>query len=202
MMEKNGSRTRRSFFRCCRKGSDHAKEGARHESRRSAGLFQGSLTAKQVSEAIRAGIRRADPHADIVAKPMADGGEGTLQCLVDATDGKIMTATVKRPARPTCCRRVRHSRRRRYLRDRAGCLFRPVSHLQSGAQPASHHYLRLRATDRSWPRPGLPPLFSASAAALRTMAARACCKLWATGCSTRPISPCPLAGRAFPPEPH
>lgn len=59
--------------------------------------FKGSLTAKQVSEAIRAGIRRADPHADIVAKPMADGGEGTLQCLVDATDGKIMTATVKDP---------------------------------------------------------------------------------------------------------
>ncbi|MGZ0051053.1 glycerate kinase [Brevibacillus gelatini] len=59
--------------------------------------FKGSLTAKQVSEAIRAGVLRVYPHAEIVAKPMADGGEGTLQCLVDATAGKLMTATVKDP---------------------------------------------------------------------------------------------------------
>ncbi|MGN7470992.1 glycerate kinase [Brevibacillus sp. SAFN-007a] len=59
--------------------------------------FKGSLTAQQVSEAIGTGVRRAYPDAEIVAKPMADGGEGTLQCLVDATHGKIMTTTVKDP---------------------------------------------------------------------------------------------------------
>lgn len=59
--------------------------------------FKGSLTAKQVGEAIRSGIRRALPQSELIVKPMADGGEGTMQCLVDATDGRILTATVKNP---------------------------------------------------------------------------------------------------------
>jgi glycerate 2-kinase len=59
--------------------------------------FKGSLTAKQVGDAIAAGVRKALPDSDIVIKPMADGGEGTLQCLVDATGGKILQATVKNP---------------------------------------------------------------------------------------------------------
>jgi len=59
--------------------------------------FKGSLTAKQAGEAIAAGVRRALPEGEIVIKPMADGGEGTLQCLVDATDGKLLQTTVKNP---------------------------------------------------------------------------------------------------------
>ncbi|NQF17068.1 glycerate kinase [Brevibacillus sp. HB1.3] len=59
--------------------------------------FKGSLTAKQVGEAIRSGIQRALPQCELIVKPMADGGEGTMQCLVDATDGRILTATVKNP---------------------------------------------------------------------------------------------------------
>lgn len=59
--------------------------------------FKGSLTAKQAGEAIAAGVRRALPDSEIVVKPMADGGEGTLQCLVDATGGKILQAAVKNP---------------------------------------------------------------------------------------------------------
>ncbi|MED4754342.1 glycerate kinase [Brevibacillus choshinensis] len=59
--------------------------------------FKGSLTAKQVAVAIRAGVLKALPNSEIVIKPMADGGEGTLQCLVDATDGKLLQASVKNP---------------------------------------------------------------------------------------------------------
>ncbi|MGG4450017.1 glycerate kinase [Brevibacillus porteri] len=59
--------------------------------------FKGSLTAKQVGEAIRSGIRRVLPQSELLVKPMADGGEGTMQCLVDATDGRILTATVNNP---------------------------------------------------------------------------------------------------------
>ncbi|WNC15273.1 glycerate kinase [Brevibacillus brevis] len=59
--------------------------------------FKGSLTAGQVGQAIAAGVRKALPESEIVIKPMADGGEGTLQCLVDATDGKLLQATVKDP---------------------------------------------------------------------------------------------------------
>lgn len=59
--------------------------------------FKGSLTARQVGEAIAAGVQRVLPESEIIIKPMADGGEGTLQCLVDATDGKLLQATVKNP---------------------------------------------------------------------------------------------------------
>jgi glycerate 2-kinase len=59
--------------------------------------FKGNLTAKQVADAIEIGIRRVIRDAEIVKIPMADGGEGTVQALVDATDGEIITAEVSDP---------------------------------------------------------------------------------------------------------
>lgn len=59
--------------------------------------FKGCLTAKQAGEAIASGVRKALPQSEIVIKPMADGGEGTLQCLVDATGGKLLQTVVKNP---------------------------------------------------------------------------------------------------------
>jgi glycerate kinase len=59
--------------------------------------FKGNLTAKQVADAIEIGINRVIPDAEIVKIPMADGGEGTVQALVDATDGEIITAEVSDP---------------------------------------------------------------------------------------------------------
>ena len=59
--------------------------------------FKGSLTALQVAAAIEVGLRRVFPAASIEKVPMADGGEGTVQSLVDATDGEILTAQVLDP---------------------------------------------------------------------------------------------------------
>ena len=59
--------------------------------------FKGSLTALQVAEAIEVGLRRMFPDAAIEKIPMADGGEGTVQSLVDATGGQILTAQVLDP---------------------------------------------------------------------------------------------------------
>jgi len=59
--------------------------------------FKGNLTAKQVANAIEIGINRIIPDAEIVKIPMADGGEGTVQALVDATNGEIITAEVSDP---------------------------------------------------------------------------------------------------------
>jgi glycerate kinase len=59
--------------------------------------FKGSLTALQVAEAMEVGLRRVFPDATIEKVPMADGGEGTVQSLVDATDGEILTAQVIDP---------------------------------------------------------------------------------------------------------
>ena len=59
--------------------------------------FKGSLTALQVAEAMEVGLRRVFPDATIEKVPMADGGEGTVQSLVDATGGEILTAQVMDP---------------------------------------------------------------------------------------------------------
>ena len=59
--------------------------------------FKGSLTALEVAEAIEDGIKEALPSAETVKLPMADGGEGTVECLVNATGGKILKKTVIGP---------------------------------------------------------------------------------------------------------
>lgn len=59
--------------------------------------FKGSLTAAQVCAAMEEGIRRYLPDAEIVSAPMADGGEGTVQSLVDATGGTFITEQVHGP---------------------------------------------------------------------------------------------------------
>ena len=59
--------------------------------------FKGSLTALQVAEAMEVGLRRVFPDAAIKKVPMADGGEGTVQSLIDATGGHILTAKVLDP---------------------------------------------------------------------------------------------------------
>ncbi|KRM71457.1 glycerate kinase [Lacticaseibacillus brantae] len=59
--------------------------------------FKGSLTAKEAAENIRAGLARVYPDADYELVPMADGGEGTVQSLVDATSGELITETVTGP---------------------------------------------------------------------------------------------------------
>ncbi len=59
--------------------------------------LKGSLTAAEVGQAIALGIQQVYPQAETVLIPVADGGEGTVQTLVDATGGEIVTQTVTGP---------------------------------------------------------------------------------------------------------
>lgn len=59
--------------------------------------FKGSLTAKQAALAMTTGIRRVFPRAEYTLVPMADGGEGTMAALVDATGGQLVQAPVHDP---------------------------------------------------------------------------------------------------------
>lgn len=59
--------------------------------------FKGSLTAMEAAENIKRGIHNYDSKTDVELLPMADGGEGTVQSLVDATDGKIIEELVTGP---------------------------------------------------------------------------------------------------------
>jgi len=59
--------------------------------------YKGCLTAMEVADAIETGIRRVMAEAEIIKVPMADGGEGTVQALVDATSGRMISQKVCDP---------------------------------------------------------------------------------------------------------
>lgn len=59
--------------------------------------FKESLSAAQAAGAMAAGVRLVCPDAEIVLLPLADGGEGTVEALVLATDGRQETMTVLGP---------------------------------------------------------------------------------------------------------
>jgi len=59
--------------------------------------FKGSASAKEVAQAIADGLRVALPDSEFDLVPMADGGEGTVEALVVATGGKIVTKRVTGP---------------------------------------------------------------------------------------------------------
>ena len=59
--------------------------------------FKGSLSALQAADAIGKGAQRVFPHAQLVRVPVADGGDGTLDALVNATGGAFHTVKVSGP---------------------------------------------------------------------------------------------------------
>ncbi|MGZ3638692.1 MAG: glycerate kinase [Ktedonobacterales bacterium] len=59
--------------------------------------LKGSLDAPAVAEAMAAGVAVVLPRAEIVACPVADGGEGTVRALVAATGGRLEHARVRGP---------------------------------------------------------------------------------------------------------
>ncbi|AMO57400.1 glycerate kinase [Endozoicomonas montiporae] len=59
--------------------------------------FKECLSAIDVATAIETGMRRVLPAAEFVKVPVADGGEGTLQSLVDGTGGQFYSRTVTGP---------------------------------------------------------------------------------------------------------
>ena len=59
--------------------------------------FKESMTAKEVCDAMEKGLKKADSAAEVIKVPMADGGEGTVDSLVDATNGQRVIVEVTGP---------------------------------------------------------------------------------------------------------
>lgn len=59
--------------------------------------FKESLTGLEVANAIQEGINKVDSKIKTSLVPVADGGDGTLQTMVDVTGGEIITETVRDP---------------------------------------------------------------------------------------------------------
>lgn len=59
--------------------------------------FKGSMTSMQAGNAAKKGILRAVPDADITICPLADGGEGTTDALIEGMGGEKIELTVTAP---------------------------------------------------------------------------------------------------------
>lgn len=59
--------------------------------------FKGGMTAKEAADAMKNGLKKIYPDAVFEEVPMADGGEGTVQSLVDATHGHFVEKQVTGP---------------------------------------------------------------------------------------------------------
>ncbi|UCR84435.1 glycerate kinase [Pseudomonas chlororaphis] len=59
--------------------------------------FKDSLSASGVASAIADGLARVWPHAQLIQCPMADGGEGTVESILDACEGQLRTTRVQGP---------------------------------------------------------------------------------------------------------
>lgn len=59
--------------------------------------FKESVSASRCAQAIKAGFVSIFPQAECVCLPIADGGEGTVEAMVEATDGKMVMLPVMGP---------------------------------------------------------------------------------------------------------
>jgi len=60
--------------------------------------FKGSLSAVEVAKSIEVGIKKVFPRAKVIKVPLADGGEGTVEALVEGVPGsKVIKQEVTGP---------------------------------------------------------------------------------------------------------
>ena len=59
--------------------------------------FKGSLSSLEAGEAAKKGILRAYPDAEVVVRPLADGGEGTVEALIAGMNGEKVPIRVTGP---------------------------------------------------------------------------------------------------------
>ena len=57
--------------------------------------FKNCLSAKTVCEAVKRGALKANPNAEVLCVPLADGGEGTADCFAVATGGNCISLEVQ-----------------------------------------------------------------------------------------------------------
>ncbi len=59
--------------------------------------YKNALSALEVATSLKAGLEKVFREAEFEILPMADGGEGTVEALIDATQGQIIKTTVHDP---------------------------------------------------------------------------------------------------------
>lgn len=66
--------------------------------------LKGSLSSIEAGNAAKKGILKAKPDAEVIVKPLADGGEGTVDALIEGLNGERIDITVTGPmGTPVSC---------------------------------------------------------------------------------------------------
>ena len=66
--------------------------------------FKGSMTSMEAGQAAAEGIQRVDVDAEVIVRPLADGGEGTVEALVSGMNGTLQKVQVTGPlGEPVIC---------------------------------------------------------------------------------------------------
>lgn len=60
--------------------------------------LKGSLSSLEAGNSIKEGVLRVYPDAEVAVRPLADGGEGTVEALALGMNGRLETVTVTGPA--------------------------------------------------------------------------------------------------------
>ena len=59
--------------------------------------FKGSLSSLEVAQAVQTGVRQVLPDSEVVTVNVADGGEGTVEAIVQSLNGEMVVADVSDP---------------------------------------------------------------------------------------------------------
>ena len=66
--------------------------------------FKGSLSSIEAGQAVKAGVLAAHPDANVIIKPLADGGEGTTDAFIEGLGGQRIDLTATGPmGSPVSC---------------------------------------------------------------------------------------------------
>lgn len=103
--------------------------------------FKGTLSSVQVCQFIQAAAQEAFPACEVLSVPIADGGEGSVDCMLAAAGGKRCFCTVTGPLFSPVRAILRAFERRRGGRGN-GCLRRAAA--GSGAEPPAYDDIRRR----------------------------------------------------------
>ena len=59
--------------------------------------FKGSMSSREAGNAVKEGVLRVYPDAKVVVRALADGGEGTVEALIEGLGGEKVNITVTGP---------------------------------------------------------------------------------------------------------
>ncbi len=76
--------------------------------------LKGSLSSLEAGQAIKEGVQVVYPEADVVVRPLADGGEGTVEALAIGMGGELVHVSVTGPLGDAGNCRIRNLKSGRY----------------------------------------------------------------------------------------